>query len=1228
MAEVPKNISKEDILQAISEIDEKGIPPRAHSSTYDIVHEGKRYPPKLVVSIANRFANGEELDRSTFGGALNKDAFKLLESNGFTIDTKQDQFEKAYLNLREYFLKDFPDFEGFGLDKDYIATERGYKDDLIEIYQRDARPLLDSKNWSSAGIALRDLLTTKLPSINKPQNIVGWRYIEPINNLDEDDLSNFGMEVANLVDEALPLDQRIEQFLNFFSAMPETNQLQPAATRSIVSFYLTVNDPNRYLFLKTQEIARILKRFDPKFSWEAKHIKANEIEYVNDVAGRLFERLDEEGWEPKDLVDVQSFLWAAESASSRKENGAEIELVQSWIFRVKLSELEDADHKVFTFDLALQPGLRKFYHKCTADLRSGDIAIFIEEGTQGMVNAEAIIDSVDLNEDILNLSVNSLEVKNVEVESQTNHQTIVPGLYTTARHSHGAANIIQEYFDKDRDCFVLNQDSEYIETETGARAVNLSDVDRGNNIRWFRDIGEIKVGSPVYLITQVDDQGRAIFAKGRALTNLFSYKASETKEEPCVILGIEDQRMNIESGLIPQSVLEEDFPNQVWESLDSAVIVEKEYKSGLHGLWGQLGHEEVYEPTHKVNSKMDTVKNQILYGPPGTGKTYHTVNKALKILDPSFYEANKSDRSTLKRRFDELKAKGRIDFVTFHQSFSYEDFVEGLRASTDENGQIHYEIEDGIFKRMCDAAAAKVQIESHQTVDVTDRRIWKMSLGNTTGSESYVYDDCINNDQLLLGYGGYIDFSRATDRKAIAERFLEGGEELGEHDYAVTAVNTFVNQMMPGDLVVVTDGNHKFRAIGEIAGDYEYLSDQDHSRDWYWQSRPVKWHRTYSPSLPSDQLMNKAFSQMTLYELRPQSIDMDKLQSLLDRSSPTQSAHQRPFKEGEIIKGKYSVERVSPELLQVRKPNGSVVPFTWEMLDELVGLIKSGQLQIDDIGKPEIFDNIDTRLEKYIVNGYNNIIPSIINRLIEDGPEATLNEEARPDAWVLIIDEINRGNIANILGELITLIEPSKRAGAEEAIEVALPYSKTKFSVPDNLYIIGTMNTADRSLVHIDTALRRRFQFEAMLPDIGVLNELGIQDVEGIDIQKMLRTLNSRIELLYDKEHTLGHSFFIPLRSNPNLATLSRIFENQIMPLLEEYFFEDWSRIQQILGDDIKLEDDLRFYVPAFEPNEIESLLGGENNQVMHDKAFKRNEQALHRVEAFIGIYEQPAVSG
>jgi hypothetical protein len=183
--------------------------------------------------------------------------------------------------------------------------------------------------------------------------------------------------------------------------------------------------------------------------------------------------------------------------------------------------------------------------------------------------------------------------------------------------------------------------------------------------------------------------------------------------------------------------------------------------------------------------------------------------------------------------------------------------------------------------------------------------------------------------------------------------------------------------------------------------------------------------------------------------------------------------------------------------------------------------------------------------------------------------------------YVLIIDEINRGNISKIFGELITLIEESKREGKHEALSVTLPYSNETFSVPNNLYIIGTMNTADRSLALMDTALRRRFDFIEMMPDINLLCDDNQESiiVENIDISKMLQTMNQRIEVLYDREHTLGHAFFMPLFDDRTIENLASIFKNKIIPLLQEYFFEDWDKIRMVLGDDKKISNDSKFVV-------------------------------------------------
>jgi hypothetical protein len=172
-----------------------------------------------------------------------------------------------------------------------------------------------------------------------------------------------------------------------------------------------------------------------------------------------------------------------------------------------------------------------------------------------------------------------------------------------------------------------------------------------------------------------------------------------------------------------------------------------------------------------------------------------------------------------------------------------------------------------------------------------------------------------------------------------------------------------------------------------------------------------------------------------------------------------------------------------------------------------------------------------------------------------------LSEGARP--YAVFIDEINRGNVSRIFGELITLLEEDKRLGAENEIIATLPYSRTLFGVPRNLHVIGTMNTADRSVDALDTALRRRFAFQELAPQPELLSF----PMEGsIDLAAMLRTINRRLEKLCDRDHCIGHAYFLPLEDEPTLTRLTEVMSRAVLPLLQEYFFGDWGKIGLVLG--------------------------------------------------------------
>ncbi|MEO8121179.1 MAG: AAA family ATPase [Rhodoferax sp.] len=499
--------------------------------------------------------------------------------------------------------------------------------------------------------------------------------------------------------------------------------------------------------------------------------------------------------------------------------------------------------------------------------------------------------------------------------------------------------------------------------------------------------------------------------------------------------------------------------------------------------------------------------NTILYGPPGTGKTFTTINETIKILDPEFYAKNESERESLKERFDEFIAEKRIRFVTFHQSFSYEDFVEGLRAETDEaeGGQIQYVIEKGVFKAICEDASKPIQSATAKLGVSDSPRIWKISIDGTGDSTTRQY--CLKHGEARIGWGHVGDLRTA--------QLNDPSFTLGSNDRST--LELFGNEIAVGDVLLCIGSNTEVAAIGIVNGNYSYEATPPSGvRQDYKNVLPVNW------------------------------IVTDNNFSILNLNS------QKRF----TLKTVYEITRFSwPELLE--------------------GLRAAG-IDLKAVGPTEI-----------------NSAP-----------------------FVLIIDEINRGNVSRIFGELITLIEPSKRLGAKESLTVTLPYSKKPFGVPKNVYLIGTMNTADKSLTGLDIALRRRFAFKEMPPKPELLDKVIIS---GLSVGQMLRSINQRIEVLLDRDHCIGHAYFLPLDKDRSIDRLSAIFKQQVLPLLQEYFFEDWERIGWVLNDHrTKAEPFIKSGGNGSAP--LAKLFGSDVAGGLRDTRWSVNETALTSIDSYINI--------
>ena len=451
------------------------------------------------------------------------------------------------------------------------------------------------------------------------------------------------------------------------------------------------------------------------------------------------------------------------------------------------------------------------------------------------------------------------------------------------------------------------------------------------------------------------------------------------------------------------------------------------------------------EPMKNTDKTLAIPLNKILFGAPGTGKTYHTKKMAVEIINGK----KERIREEINKKYEELIEAGQIVFTTFHQSLSYEDFIEGIKPETID-GNVTYEVKDGIFKQLCSRAIEQ----------------------KTKNSDIEIYDF----DK------GWNDLIAEAEQNLLSDSMLLLPVLTQDKGVYVTEITD--------------NGNLKIKPKNSRL-DIDYI---------------VSYNRTKK--------LREAFPDLSV------------------------------------------VKNIDKEFRSVI--GGSNSTAYWAVLNYINNKIKEN------------------------------------NRIIPDYEE--------PKTHVLIIDEINRGNVSAIFGELITLLEEDKRKGNPEHTEVVLPYSGKKFSVPNNVYIIGTMNTADRSVEALDTALRRRFSFVEMQPDPKILSDEKYKDV---DLSKLLETINQRIELLIDKDHQIGHSYFIGIE---DIDGLRRTFKDKIIPLLEEYFYGDFGKIGLVLGGAFieSVENEIAF--PKNFKYEEDFF---EDKKIYHITSFDKWDE-----KAFISIYK------
>ena len=1027
---IPNNITKEHLEKAIEEVERDGVRKGRQSSTYNLIHNGKYYPPKLIISIANRYANGEELDPNGFEGGLDTPAFKLLENLNFKLIEKKhlkDVIQDCQLSFSE--------------------ITQDYKTDYDQIFDREKEWL---NNAEDKTFRLSENVRGDIEYIISKLKEDRYQFIES----DTDKLSLFISQINGII--------RIANRINNFK---EETLLDDNHTLRLFELFNKIKSTNKFADFDFV-LNKNLRSFTVHLFSVVKHCQSPETypiyyKYWKNILGEVLKKDD-------DYDSLCSFYQTIPSPK-HLSLGAYFGTIGTVLARnISTNEIiKEEDDKNY-----------KYIRNKILNIHYFDIIT----GYKRKPNYYLIGSKYGENNDV----------------------DVFPKMLQNKVVSVGFASHI------DLSDFYLTDDAEIVE-------FLKEENELSNSYNALKLLLNIKAGDKVAIKASGSPKGKKGFL---SIVGIFEVVQNEDGK----VYGYDPDglghTLNIKVVNAP-----------IYEEFDLGG-----YGSTVHKLSKQEHINQIFNTISQGSNEFERVKNKF------EQSVFNNYIHILRKINSELGLLPNDDRVVYSVRDNRLNftigqryclnlylndSRGVYGVISKEKLLDTSEPYDGNPPQPFYN----YYSEFNPTNKDWDLVKEAIQDELNRTSKSGFRK------HNNSDFENFVFE--IANETILTD----------NNMKLSLNTILYGPPGTGK---TYRLKNEFFK---------------KFTTQASLISREEFISNKITDLSWWeiialavLELGKTKVSGIFNHELVQLKAMNSnstTFTPTIWGQLQSHTIDECEFVNVKKRSA-IQIFNKTQNSEWEILIEK--VKEQVPDLLTIKDELNNFKPSKKTKKRYVFTTFHQSFSYEDFIEgiKPIVYENEDNpEIGKQVIY---DVKPGLFRQIVKEA------NQDRENDYAIFIDEINRGNIANIFGELITLIEDDKRIDTANYIPAKLPYSNDEFGVPPNLYIIGTMNTADRSVEALDTALRRRFSFIEMNPEPAKLNAPEFK-CSSIDLEALLTAINDRIEKLLDKDYCIGHSYFMTIKNRQEpLEEIKTIFQNKILPLLQEYFYGDWGKILLVLG--------------------------------------------------------------